>query len=687
MPLAPLAVPEATAISGEMEDNPAVALFVDRAKAVQPGFALDSSNVGAVSELVRELDGLPLAIELAAARAQMFPPETQLAQISKRFRLLARPASSGPRRQATLLGALDWSWELLQPWEQTALAQCSVFREGFDWQAVEAVVDLSAFPDAPWSVDVVQMLLEHSLLVSSQTPFGVRLSMLRSVAAYAEKRLSEVGPEARNDAESRHAAHYGTYGTQEFVDSTKRTGGKSRRMKLNVELANLIVATERSVANKWSEEAGPCCRAAVNVIDITGPYALGLSLLDSVLGLLTQESPEFLSLINAKGNFLNMTGRLEEACESFEIWLEAAKETGDPVEQGYALSGQIPTLNNLGLYDKAVSTGEEALKIFRQANLPTEEARVLVNMGVTERRRGHDQRAVGLNQNALDLFREVGDLVSASVVLGNLGNTYAMADRLEEAEDCYAQALAIHREVGNYGGEGRLTLNLARVKKYQGLRDEAQTLWHKALNILVETGQLYWQLQVHMELAKAHREDSQWDESATSHRRGLTIAREINDRDAQAVNLCGLGLVSREQGQLDEAKSMFSQAMEAAKTLEDPYQSGRIHNALGDLALKSDDRVKAREHYEQARTLHQESQHRPNYTRVLMNLGSLALKEGDEEQAVAHWIGAIRSLSKMERRLLGRNLLRDSKSRRDGLTPRLQDALRPHIEEIETLYT
>ena len=132
------------------------ALFVQRAEAAKPDFQPNAEDQAAIAPLVALLDGLPLAIELAAARVRVMPPRMLLARMSERFKLLA---SKGGRldRQSTLRAAFDWSWDLLPTAEKAALAQLSVFEGGFTLEAAEGVLDLSGYDDAPWTVDVVQL--------------------------------------------------------------------------------------------------------------------------------------------------------------------------------------------------------------------------------------------------------------------------------------------------------------------------------------------------------------------------------------------------------------------------------------------------------------------------------------------------------------------------------------------------
>jgi len=184
------------------------ALFAQRAQAANPDFHPNAEDHAAIAPLVALLDGLPLAIELAAARVRVMPPRMLLVRMSDRFRLLA---SKGGRidRQTTLRAAFDWSWDLLTPPERAALAQLSVFEGGFSLEAAEGVLDLSDGDDAPWTVDVVQSLVDKSFV----RPRGDdRFDLLVSVQVYAAEHLETEGhyagsgPRALASAELRHVA-------------------------------------------------------------------------------------------------------------------------------------------------------------------------------------------------------------------------------------------------------------------------------------------------------------------------------------------------------------------------------------------------------------------------------------------------------------------------------------------------
>jgi predicted ATPase/class 3 adenylate cyclase len=200
-PVPPLAVPDPRSLPGldALSRYDAVALFLERARAVAPEFAVTDENAPAIAELCVRLDGLPLAIELAAARVKLLPPQALLARLGRRLDVLRSGARDRPERQQTLRAALDWSFELLNAHEQRLFARLSVFAGGFRLDAAEGICDAE--------LDAVEVLLENSLLRAEERPDGEpRFSMLETIRDYAREQLEHEG--AAGELLERHARWY-----------------------------------------------------------------------------------------------------------------------------------------------------------------------------------------------------------------------------------------------------------------------------------------------------------------------------------------------------------------------------------------------------------------------------------------------------------------------------------------------
>jgi predicted ATPase len=238
-PLAPLPVPAPGEEGDEALQNPAVQLFVDRARAVHPAFVLEHGNVGAVAEICRRLDGLPLAIELAAARVRLLSPGGLLARLSTRLNLLTAGAVDMPERQRTLRATIDWSFQLLSPGEQALFVKLAVFVDGWTLDAAEVV----CADGAEGALETMTSLLEKSLLVvvDSQAGGEPRLRMLGTVREYAEERLLSTGEYAR--LRQGHADYYLRL-VEEHEGELRRSGHEVWSERLDAEAGNIRTAVQ-----------------------------------------------------------------------------------------------------------------------------------------------------------------------------------------------------------------------------------------------------------------------------------------------------------------------------------------------------------------------------------------------------------------------------------------------------------
>ncbi|MEL6181626.1 MAG: protein kinase, partial [Myxococcota bacterium] len=204
-------------------DSEAVQLFVDRARQIRADFAITDANADDTVRLVERLDGLPLAIELAAARIRAMSPARMVSRLDQRFKLLRSSRRDAQPRQATLKAMLDWSWELLTPAERAAFMQCAVFQGSFALEAAEAVIDLSMYDDDdPWVIDILESLVDKSLIRTLANTAGEeRYAMFVSVHAYAQTQLEHDQTIATAPLRDRHLAFMSNYGAAVFLESSR----------------------------------------------------------------------------------------------------------------------------------------------------------------------------------------------------------------------------------------------------------------------------------------------------------------------------------------------------------------------------------------------------------------------------------------------------------------------------------
>ena len=324
----------------------AIDLFVARARAQKPDFVLGEANRAAVAEVVRLLDGLPLAIELAAARVSMLSPAQLVERMRDRFSLLAG-AHGAAARQATLRAAIDWSWELLTPWEQAALAQLSVFEGGFTLEAAEVVLDLSAWTEAPPAIDAVQALVDKSLLRAWLPKANPRFDidepyfgMYLSIHEYASDKLQAHGADAMMHAQQRHGRWCARFGADEAIVALSTHGGVRRRQALTLEVDNLAAACRRAVERSDPDVAALSYRALWEVLSLKGPFGPGLALGTKVLALQGIEARQLIDTALSLANARLRSGRIDSARELLQGQLVQARAIADRRREGL-LMGQL----------------------------------------------------------------------------------------------------------------------------------------------------------------------------------------------------------------------------------------------------------------------------------------------------------------------------------------------------------
>jgi predicted ATPase/class 3 adenylate cyclase/Tfp pilus assembly protein PilF len=588
-------------------DGAGVELFVVRAQAQRPDFMLTPANEPAVREIVTLLDGLPLAIELAAARTRMLSPEQLLVRLRDRFQILVG-ARGVQARQSTLRAAIDWSWTLLAPWEQAALAQASVFVGGFTLEAAESVLDLSAWPEAPRAMDVVQALLDKSLLRTWTPGAGQRLAidepyfgMYVSIHEYAAEKLRVVGalPDgaggaaAERAAFERHGRHFARLGSEETIAALDTHGGAARHHALALELENLVAACRRAVGRADGPTAAATFAAASSVLLLKGPLFLAAELGTQVLGLGTLTPADRARALQVHANALRLAGRMDEARKDCE----------------------------------------EALVLARQVGNRRLEGSVLANLGVVSARQGRMEEALRHFEEGLAIHREVGNRGAEGSVLGNLGLTHAMLGHVDESLRQHLESLAIHREVGNRRTEGSVLSSLASLHRRQGRMAEALRYYQEALAIARALGHRGSEGAVLSDLGSVHANEGRPEEARRHYQEGLAIHREVGNRVFECVLLGSLGLLDAMEGRVDEALRHDHGCLALARAIGNRHQEGATLSNLGSLHAGQGRMQEALCHYQAGLAIHRDVGNRGDAGATLGGLGLLHAMQGRMEEA------------------------------------------------------
>ncbi len=367
LPLDPLPLPEVTA--GDVEAvlrSDAVRLFRDRATAALPAFAVTADNAAAVAAVCRMLDGLPLALELAAARIRVLGPEEMLQRVGGRLKLLTGGARDLPDRHRSMRAALDWSAQLLDPDETRVFAELSVFSGGWTVEAAEAVCGAGCRTDGEDTggdvLDIVARLVDKSLVAAGNTG---RLSMLETIRDYAAELLA--ARPAAAPVRDRHARHYAEL-AEELGPQCRTSPDSSTRARLDAESGNLAVALEHAAATGDGVLLGRLVLGLLDYWFFSGRIAQADRWLRAAQAAQVPPQTQTRLLLYA-GSLAFVEGDLARAVPAFRAAVTAARELGDTLLSARALAACGAAARHGGDLEQALALVEEALGLARRAGL------------------------------------------------------------------------------------------------------------------------------------------------------------------------------------------------------------------------------------------------------------------------------------------------------------------------------
>ena len=446
-PVPPLTLPElsASASPSSLMDHEAVALFMQRAQAVVPNFALSDEDAPGVAEICVRLDGLPLAIELAAARVKLFRPQALMSQIESRFTALGDGPRGLSERQRTLRVAIDWSYELLDDPEKKLFTRLSVFQGGRTIEAVEAV----CCQDLPIDVlDGLASLLNKNLLRSAEGPEGEpRFTMLETIHEYALERLQESGE--AEDMHRRHAEYFTALA--ERAEPHTRGGPDQIRwlQRLEAEHDNL------RAMYRWSIEGG-IVELGLRLVGTLGyfwwrqgHYAEGKQWSARALELIEVGSLEVRASVYTSA--WRVFFYLGDAAAGKRVVGEALaiyRDLGDRRNIGWALIHL--SMASVGIrdeYEEGRAICEEGLALLREVNDKPGILQALTNLGEQARLLGDMPRAIQAHEECLNIAREIGDKLREAITLINLGLIDQHEGEAERAQALFMESLTLALEI------------------------------------------------------------------------------------------------------------------------------------------------------------------------------------------------------------------------------------------------
>ncbi len=527
--LAPLAVPP-----GHRRVSPAeavrfesVELFIDRGRTARPGFDLDSENAPEVATIVRALDGMPLALELAAARLSVCTPSELVQMLDRKFDLLASSRADIPERSRSLLGAIELSYDQLTPAERTAFEQLAIFQGGFSFEAATAVVDLSAVPDAPPLIDVLQGLRDKSLLNVVTTGRATRFHQYQTLTEYADRKWSAgADAGARRALLGRFVQHVVEY-AETWDRRLQGPAAFDALDRLSAETENVFAAFDRALDIDEPVLAARAILALSGTMAVRGPAAERASRLERARAALAnlasgptvRELRAELTIALAAARF--DIGDWERAADDAAMGVLASDAIGTPELRARALMQEAYGRMQRSDYADAATLCEAAQRALGDATAPAIRADIHLWRALPPLLQSMTEVAMAAFDAAEPHVRAQADPRQLGRLAAGRGVAFAQLGRWDEALAAYDEAEEIAFELGNLADLGRFLGNRG--------------------NVLRKTGDL--------------------EGALNAFRQAEHIARELRDLSEVARNIANRGAVFAAQERHDLALKCFDEAI------------------------------------------------------------------------------------------------------------------------------
>jgi tetratricopeptide (TPR) repeat protein len=513
--------------------------------------------------LLRELGHLPLAIELAAARARQAPPADW------------RAAAAGIHSSDPIRAAVAASWESLPAWGKQALVQLSVFCGTFSMEGGASVTELAEFADAPWPFDAVDALWRRSLLRIRRSREGTRLAVPEVVRGFV---LDRADPALVADAERRHGLWYARYGDPSFLDGLHTRHGEGRGRELARELEDLVAATTRALGIGDLVTAEATAQAAAAVLKRRGPHARGRQLLQEVLAAQGDAPSDqlLLGLVELGGGDVSTLDRAV-ACAP------------NPRQRARARAVRLGWLAGSGALERALAEAPDVIEAARASGDILALGRALHGHVVALRHLGRTTESEAALREAITLAVELGDLALAATAENSLGNGLHMVGRYAEARAAYQRVQGHAAATGSRGMYALAVSNEAMVLTDLGDPEAAEARAREALAVYLELGDEGGAASASRQIAFALADAGRDEEVLALARDALQFDRRSRKPLGAAYALSMMGNALRGLGRGDEARAAFAEGLALATEAGSPRARALLGGNLALLHLDAGD--------------------------------------------------------------------------------------------------
>ena len=563
-----------------------VRLFIETALAVNQNFRLNNDNAPALAKICFQLDGIPLAIELAAARTNALSVEQIYQRLDDRFRLLTGGKRTSLPRQQTLKALIDWSYELLTENERLMWQRLSVFTGGWTLEAAETIC-----PDEKISKNEILNLLtgltEKSIIVYDES--RDRYRMLETIKQYGKEKLSD-----ENDIFLKHLSYF-TELSEKAMPELQKENLKFWLDILEADHSNLVAAIDWSLHNKNAEKGARVAAALGEFWDTMGHYSTGIRIIESIME--STDTPDRLLISRILywiGIYEMSQGHNEQARKYADRSLDLGKDIGDK---------------------RAIANGMNIL-------------------GQIESKKGNYEHAKMYYKENLAIIKEIGDKNGFAHSLRNLGNEAYNKGEYDQAKIYYKESLAISKEHGNKRSIAASEFNLGNIANNQGDFEQAKQHFEESLAIGKEIGIRFLIAKSMNHLANVLTNQGDYKQAVKYHQESLNLYEEIGIKDGIALSMIHLGDVLCLQGECERAEKYLSRSMTLYREIGDRRGIANSTYFMGNLYFNQ-------EKYEQAKNLYKESlsicngiNYKLGVADIMNSLGILSYIQGRYELSV-----------------------------------------------------
>jgi tetratricopeptide (TPR) repeat protein len=564
--------PRRVKCADQLGDSDAARLFVDRAAAAKAGFVLTDTNAGSVAQICQQLDGIPLAIELAAARVRGLTVQQIASHLDERFRLLTGGSRAALPRHQTLRGLIEWSYDLLSETERTLFRRLTVFSGGWTLDAAVTVCADSAL-DRHGVADVLGRLVDKSLVLADEQGGDVRYRLLETIRQYGLERLTET-----TDGEIVRDRHRDFY--LAFAEDAERAlqGADQVRWlpRLEIDHDNMRAALRWSLQREATEQALRLGSALWPFWDTHGYISEGREWLEELLargaalsgpGLTLASRRARAKVLDGAAYLRTRRGEIAAARDLFARSAEWWRELGEPRGLAEALNNAGHQTNLLG--DRALGRRlvEESLVLFRELGDARGIAHALNNLAEILTADGDHARARQLIEESVPLFRTSEDTRGLSHALNNLGAMLVVNGEYDRAKRSYEESLWLARQLGDLHGVATALRSLGGVAHHQRDYSRACDLYAESIDRFRGLNDTTCLARSLISSALTSHERGDQERARALGDEGLSVMRGINLKGELAHCLDQLGHAALSHGDLERAARLMIESLTMSQTL------------------------------------------------------------------------------------------------------------------------